>query len=253
MLKRVRRGFLVLFSALFIFSSCSKEETLELAGKTVAVEIATSSVEAAKTIQDDVKEIQEFSSLDGAVSAVESGEVDFVVMDEFSSASYIEGKRKIKEVKILPYTTEYCAYFNKSSELVNEFNRVILELTEEGIIEEIRSSYKTGETYYPKLTKLTGDVPILTIAIPITGYPFSDLKKDGTVIGIDVDIATLIANRLGYNIELVIVSADEAFNLLGTCEVDFIISGFTYDSERAEYFNCSVTYFTENYVLLSKK
>lgn len=253
MIKRVRSFVLILLSALLVFSSCSKDETVELTGKTVAVETETSSVEAAKTIQSDVKEIQEFSSLDGAVSAVESGEVDFVAMNEFSSASYIAAKRKIKEVKILPYTTEYCAYFNKSSELVNEFNRVILELTEEGVIEEIRTSYKTGESYYPKLTKLTGDVPVLTIAIPVTNYPFSDLKEDGTVVGIDIDIATLVANRLGYDIELMIVGSDEAFNLLGTCEADFIISGFTYDSERAEYFNCSVTYFTENYVLLSKK
>ena len=46
-----------------------------------------------------------------------------------------------------------------------------------------------------------------------------------------------INDKVYYDIELMIVGSDEAFNLLGTCEADFIISGFTYDSESFEITN----------------
>lgn len=251
MLKRFISLFIV-FCILMVSVACGKKERGSLSEKIVAVEANSISLQAAQTIKAEVKEIQEFSTLDGAVSSLEAREVDFVVMDEFSASEYIENKRKIKSVKPLSFTTEFCAYFYNNEDLLNNFNRFVLELVEDGTIDEIKEAYKEGKAYYPALTKLSGEVPVLTIAVPIVGAPYSDLTESGAVIGIDIDIATIIANKLGYNLEIMVVGVDEAFDLLEKDEVDFAISGLIYESERMTDFDCSFSYLTVGYYLLER-
>lgn len=242
----------VLLSFLVISSACSKNGAIELSEQIVAIEAGSAEYSAAQELKNDVKEIQEFSTLDGAVSAVEAREVDYVVMNEFSASQYIENRRKIEVVKRLDFTTEYCAYFHNNKDLMNGFNRVVLELNEDGTIEKIKEAYKKGEAYYPELTKLSVDAPVITIAFSITGTLFCDLTDDGAVVGIDVDIATIVANRLGYNLEIMILSPDDAFSLLAEDEIDMMISGLTYEPERAKVYDCSLSYLTEHYYLLSR-
>lgn len=236
-----------------VLSSCSKNNQTELKEKTIAVAVDGLAYKAAQEIKDEVKEIKEFSTLDGAVSSVESKEADLVVMDEFSAAEYIENKRRIEYEEQLSYTSEYCACFIKNNNLVNDFNRVVFDLTEDGTIQEIKDSYKQGDEYYPTLVQLPADAPIITVAVSIVGAPFCELTDTGAVVGIDIDIATLVANRLGCNLEIMVVGVDEAFRLLESNEVDFIISGVMYEAERVAYYDYSLTYFATNYYLLSRK
>lgn len=240
---------------LTMFSSCNKTNVnanVDLTGKIVAVEANSLSLSATEVLKSDVFELREFSTLDGAVSAVESKEVDYVVMSEFEVAQYIENKRKIKSVKELNFTTEFCAYFCDNADLLNNFNSIILDLIENGTIEEIKNSYKSGEVYYPTLVKLSGDVPTLTIATDIVGYPYTDLTEDGSVVGMDIDIATIVANKLGCNLEIIVVPVDEAFKLLEKGDADFIISGLMYEAERMTSYQSSFSYLTEKYYLICR-
>lgn len=251
-MRRVSIFISVLCCSLLILNSCDTIKNTDLAGKTVAVEVDSLSLEAAETIKSEVNTIQEFSTLDGAVSAVESKECDFVVMSEFEAAEYIENKRKIRTVKVLPFTSEFCAYFYNNDDLLNNFNRIVLDLSQDGTIQEIKDAYKSNKAYYPNLTKLSGEVPTMTIAVDITGAPYSDLTDNGTVIGIDIDIATIVANKLGYNLEIIVAGTDENFKLLEDGEVDFVISGLMYNAERSEKFDCSFSYLLTEYYLLSR-
>ena len=117
----------ILLISLLIFPSCSNSQDVDMKEKIIAVEADSLSQKAAATIKSDVKEIKVFSTADGAVSAVESKEADFVVLDEFTSAIYIENKRKIETVKVLPFTTEFCAYFYENQDLLNKFNSIVFD------------------------------------------------------------------------------------------------------------------------------
>ncbi len=251
-MKRTKLLFIFLLSFLVLLSSCSKNSAVELSEQIVAVEAGSTEYSAVQELKNNVKEIQAFSTLDGAVAAVEAREVNYVVMNEFSAAQYIENKRKIETVKRLNFTTEYCAYFHDNDELLNNFNSTVFELNEKGIIEKIKEAYKKGEAYYPELTKLSDDAPVITIAFSITGSPFCDLTDEGAVVGIDVDIATIVANRLGYNLEIMILSPDDAFSLLAEDEIDMMISGLMYEPERSGVYDCSLSYLTVHYYLLSR-
>jgi len=92
----IRKSFIILLTALLLFSSCSGENEDNMSEKTIAVEINSNSYLAAKTIADEVKEIKTISTEDGAVALVESKEADFVVLDEFKSSEYIEINVRLK-------------------------------------------------------------------------------------------------------------------------------------------------------------
>lgn len=237
----------------FFLSSCKNEKVeIELNEKTVAVEIDSLSYEAAKTIKNDVKEIKTFSTEDGAVAAVETKNADLLVLDEFSYSVYKANERKINFVKVIPFTTDYCIYFHNNNELLQKFNVEILGLLENGTINEIKEAYKTSDGYYPELKQLSSDAPTLTMATDIVGAPYTDLTESGYVIGIDVDIANIIANSLGYNLEIVVTSADEMFNMLNEDKVDFIMSGLMYESEREAVYNCSFSYLSVEYYIIER-
>ena len=249
-----RKIFAVLLAVFLIlsFSACVGEKKTDLSNSIVAVEVNSNSYLAAKTIKDSVKEIKTLSTEDAAVSMVESKEADFVVLDEFQSALYIENKRKIETVKVLDFTIDYCAYFHNNQDLLNKFNGEIIGLLEDGTISKIKSSYKTGETFFPELKELSEKAPVLTVATDVVGFPYTDLTDDGAIVGIDIDILNIVANRLGYNLELIVLNTDEAFNLLSKDEVDIVMSGLVYEEQRESVFDASIAYLTVNYYLHEK-
>ncbi|MBR2875577.1 MAG: transporter substrate-binding domain-containing protein [Clostridia bacterium] len=247
-----KRLFAVIFSLLMLLSSCSKNKEIDYSEKILAVETASLASEAAESVRKDFEEVKEYSTLDAVVSAVETEVADFAVIDEFTAGLYIGNERKIKLVKELPFTTEYHIYFKKGSSYVEKFNAEILELTENGTIEAIKESYKSGEVYYPELTELPSYAPTLTAAVAIVGEPYSDLDDNGYVTGIDINIATLISNSLGCNLEIMVDSGDEIFKMLEEGKVDFIISGLLYEEERLVAYDCSFSYLTTEYAIYKK-
>ena len=250
----IRKVFVIILSVTLILSvsACNGEKTTDMSEKIVAAEVNSNSYLAAKTIAEEVKEIKTISTEDGAVSMVESKEADFVVLDEFKSNEYIENKRKIEVVKVLDFTMDYCAYFYDNQDLLNKFNSEILSLTEDGTIEKIKESYKTGDTFYPTLKELPQNAPLLTVATDVVGFPFTDLTDDGAIVGIDIDILTIIANNLGYNLELLVLDTDEGFSMLKNGEVDLVISGLIYTEARDIIYDPSISYVSANYYLHSR-
>ena len=123
---------------------------------------------------------------------------------------------------------------------------------EDGTIEKIKESYKTGDTFYPTLKELPQNAPLLTVATDVVGFPFTDLTGDGAIVGIDIDILTIIANNLGYNLELLVLDTDEGFSMLKNGEVDLIISGLIYTEARDIIYDPSISYVSAKFYLHSR-
>lgn len=243
--------------SLMIFSNilfgCSKEND-DLSEKTVAVEIDTiSSTAATLELNSQVKEIMTFTTLEAAIASVESKATDYLVTDEFSSALYLENSNRLERVKVLQYTTDFHIYFNKGSAFKEKLDEAIFYYTENGEIQKIKESYKNNEDYKLTLKKLPESAPTIVVGMEIVGKPYSDLSDEGYVYGIDVDIASLLANYWGYNLEIVVTDFDKIFELLSNDEVDFIMSGMVYEEARLIDYDCSFAYVSENYEMLKRK
>lgn len=93
----------------------------------------------------------------------------------------------------------------------------------------------------------TSKLPVLTVGCD--DYPpFSYADVDGTLTGIDVDLAKEAFSRMGYESEFKLINWEEKKELLEKGEIDCIWSSFTMDG-RAEEYNWAGPYMRSHQVV----
>ena len=95
---------------------------------------------------------------------------------------------------------------------------------------------------------------VIRVGINPLFKPFSFLDKDGNRVGIDIDIAKLLANQLGVKPELV---APESFcDLIPTLQkgdIDVVIAGMTINFNRAKVVDFTAPYFDTGLSIMLNK
>lgn len=84
-------------------------------------------------------------------------------------------------------------------------------------------------------------------------YPPFEFRKDGELIGFDVDLATLICEKLGYELEIKDMKYDGLIGALSSGRVDFVMSGMTVTEERVKRVDFSQMYYMPKFALIFKK
>ncbi len=74
----------------------------------------------------------------------------------------------------------------------------------------------------------------IKIAIPENFPPFGSLNEEGEYAGYDVDVAKLVGENLGVEVELVPVTSKQRIPFLETDRVDLVISSMGANPERAK-------------------
>lgn len=82
----------------------------------------------------------------------------------------------------------------------------------------------------------------IKIAVPQDFAPFGSVDASGNLEGYDIDVATLIAEDLGVELELVPVTSDNRIPFLQTNKVDLVISSMGANPERAKSIFFSIPY-----------
>lgn len=93
------------------------------------------------------------------------------------------------------------------------------------------------------LDKVIADKTI-RVGVILSLPPFGMRNDKGEADGFDVDVAKLVANRLGAKLEIVDTTAADRIPNLRTKKVDLVIGQFTRNSERAKVVSFSDTYIT---------
>lgn len=83
---------------------------------------------------------------------------------------------------------------------------------------------------------------VIKIAVPQDFPPFGSVGPDLKPVGYDIDIANLIAAKLGVKAELVPVSSANRIPYLQTKKVDLVISSLGKNAEREKVIDFSVAY-----------
>jgi len=74
----------------------------------------------------------------------------------------------------------------------------------------------------------------IRIGIPESFPPFGSLGPEGEYVGYDVDVATMIAEAMGVELELVPLTSAQRIPYLETDRVDLVISSMGANAERAK-------------------
>jgi polar amino acid transport system substrate-binding protein len=82
----------------------------------------------------------------------------------------------------------------------------------------------------------------IRIAVPQDFAPFGSVDADGNLEGYDVDVANLIAEDLGVELELIPVTSDNRIPFLQTDKTDLVISSMGANPERAKSIFFSIPY-----------
>jgi len=84
-------------------------------------------------------------------------------------------------------------------------------------------------------------------------YPPFEFIKDQQIVGFDVELAEIVANRLGYSLYMRDISFPGLIPALKTGRIDFSVSSFARTPEREKEVDFSVSYYTPAYAILYRK
>ncbi len=220
----------------------------DLKGATIGVQQGTTGdLYTTKGFGDDY--IERFNKGAEAVQALKQGKVDAVVIDNEPAKEFVKANEGLK-ILDTPYEEEdYALGFAKGSELTAKFNQAIAELKADGTFDTIVAYYieGKGERYEsPADIKYTGKLVMATNA----EFPPYEFYQEEEIVGIDVDFAKAIGDKLGMEIVIEDMAFDSIIPAVQSGKADFAAAGLTVTEDREKQVDFSDTYYTGVQVII---
>jgi polar amino acid transport system substrate-binding protein len=95
--------------------------------------------------------------------------------------------------------------------------------------------------------------PHYIIGVDADFPPFTSTDPAGNISGFDIDAARWIAERKGFDVEVVAVPWENAISMLEAGKIDMIASGMTITEKRQALVNFSQPYYTVNMSIAARK
>ncbi|MCR5467897.1 MAG: ABC transporter substrate-binding protein/permease [Lachnospiraceae bacterium] len=228
----------------------------DLDGATIGVQIGTvGDIYASDKEGDEAGTVVErYNKITDAVQALKQGKIDCVIVDEQPAIASIENESSLSILGEPFALEEYAICIAKDNdELLNEINGALVELKEDGTIDKIIANYigddTKGSFQYVTDEDVSHDNGVLTVATNAAFKPY-EYYENGEIVGIDMDIAKAIGDKLGYEIVIEDMEFDSIINAVDSHKVDMGIAGMTKTEERLKSINFSDSYTTTKQVII---
>lgn len=221
-----------------------------------AVEAGSAGEEAA---QENGFQTNAVASQADALMEVASGTSDAAIIDLLMAGAMIGEGTSYPDLK---YTTEltteeYGVGCRKGSDLAAYINIVFADTYARGIMKQTATTYGVQEALVeqPALGELPevdasaadSDVAYIqgkgTLIVGITDFAPMDYKDDsGEWIGFDADMARIVAEKLGVEVQFVEIDWDNKIMELDSKNIDVVWNGMTLTSEVTSAMECTNPY-----------
>lgn len=84
-------------------------------------------------------------------------------------------------------------------------------------------------------------------------FEYKDTEGNGDFVGIDIDIARALAEKLGYELEIQDMDFAGLIAALQNGQADFVMAAMSATDERKESADFSDVYYTSKHFIVSKK
>ena len=158
---------------------------------------------------------------------------------------------------------EYGIGFRTGSDVVDEVNKIIKELYEDGTLKEIATKYDLADNLVEPEdveSRAEGDSDLEYIkekgkmTIGYTVYaPMNYTDDAGNFVGFDTEFAEAVCAKLGVEPDFVEINWDTKEIELEAKTIDCIWNGFTMTEEREENLDFSVPYILNKQVVVIRK
>ena len=205
------------------------------------------------------------SSQADALMEVQAGTSDAAIIDLLMAATMTGEGTSYAD---LVYSTEgltteeYGIGCRKDSDLKDFINFVLAETYADGTMQEVAATYKLEDALIaqPAATEFTpaegGDVAYIqekgTLVVGITEFAPMDYRDEsGNWIGFDTDMAKIVAQRLGVEIEFVVIDWDNKIMELDAKSIDVVWNGMTLTDEVTNSMACTNPYCSNAQVVVT--
>ena len=228
----------------------------DLADLKIGVQIGTTGDSQASDAVKEDSQVQRYNKGADAIQALKNGKVDCVVIDSLPAEKFVEANDDLQIVENIFDPEEYAICMKKgNTELVDEFNTSLGELKDDGTLDSIMSNYigdEVGQHPYESPADADRSKGTLTMATNAEFEPW-EYKEGNDIVGIDVDIAQAICDKLGYELKIEDMAFEAILASVDTGKADFGAAGMTVTEERKESVDFTDTYANASQVVIVKK
>lgn len=184
-----------------------------------------------------------------AVEALKSGKVDCVIIDNEPAKQYVAANTGLKILETEYAVEDYAICFQKgNTELKDAVNGALKALIADGSVKAIVDKYINSDGEAKNLVGVPvkaedTDKPNLVMATNAEFPPYEYIDGD-MYYGIDVEVAKIIADKLGYDLVIENVAFDSIIPGVQSGKYAMGMAGMTVTDERLESVDFSDSYAT---------
>ena len=201
-----------------------------------------------------------------ALMEVSSGTSDAAIIDLLMAGAMVGEGTSYPDLKVTDQklTSElYGAGCRKGSDLASYINSVMSAAYADGTMLELAKTYGVQEALLEQpaaeftASESDSDVAYIQgkgkLVVGITEFAPMDYKDDnGEWIGFDADMAKLVAEKLGVEVEFVVIDWDMKVNELDSKNIDVVWNGMTLTEGVMAAMECSNAYCNNAQVVITK-
>ena len=203
-----------------------------------------------------------------ALMEVEAGTADAAIIDLLMAGAMVGEGTSYPDLKVTDQklnSEEYGIGCRKGSDLASYINAVLGEAYADGTMQTIAETYGVQEALLPQETseftasESDSDVAYIqdkgTLIVGITNFAPMDYEETagrGEWIGFDADMAKLVAEKLGVEIQFVEIEWDNKVFELNGKTIDVVWNGMTLTDAVMEAMECTNAYCQNAQVVISK-
>ncbi len=265
-LPRQRKMICLFLSGLFLLltlTSCGKSIPASkvtgvdtLPGSRIGVQLATTGDLYASDMEEDEAgtQVERYTKGSDAISALKQGKVDCVIIDEQPAKAFIANNSDLSILDQEFTIEDYAIVIAKENDqLCTAVNDALAILRSNGTLANILSNYLSDKSSEEKLKDMyqqrvtSGDELIMATNATFPPYEY---YSDGTLVGIDVELARAIADQLGMVLTIDDMEFDTIINSVSSGKADLGLAGFTVTEDRKTQINFSDPYTTSKQVIV---
>lgn len=251
----MKKLVLAFILCVYAFPALCGENIAELLkGKTVGVQLGTTGDILGSEIPG-IK-MERYNKGNDAVQSLLNKKIDAVIIDEQPAFTFV---RKNEGLVILEQEfadEKYAiALSKKSRKLKEQINRVLSEMKADGTMEKIVQNYIGDATRgkFPYRAPENAVYPNGTLKVATSAtFPPYEYYEEARIVGIDMDMARTIADRLGKKLVIEDMEFDSIIGAVQTGKADIGAAGMTVTEDRLKSVDFSQPYTESKQVVIMR-
>jgi polar amino acid transport system substrate-binding protein len=234
--------------------------TDDMVGKTIGVQLGTTGDIYATDFADEMGEgtkVEQYSKGADAIQSLKQGKIDCVMIDSQTAQAFVEKNDDLTILDEEFAQEEYAIAVSKeNTELTDSINAALAELKADGTLDEIVANYigddTKGKNPYESPEGVDRSNGTLIMATNAAFEPYEYYSGD-KVVGIDVDMAQAVCDRLGYELQVEDMEFDAIINAVQSGKADIGVAGMTVTEDRLQNIDFTDSYATSSQVIVVRK